>query len=236
MDKDTQNPNVDEKIFPKYTCPHPDLIDWFQKRLVLEHERKEFGKLGQKPTNSFQNRLKSSGARKAELLDEIIFSSMANLVFFLEALEISPSLKTLFEKDLIKLFDPRFSKDDAKIREMGINTSSYRFRWNNLARLVSNILSLDIGTSQVISRNFRVALIYQMQSIIRDETKRLLDTEYGFTGQITKAALKDFDSTMGWLALLAKSVSEDAEKEPDRALGFAPITYSNKADLVNLRF
>lgn len=236
LSEDTQNTHEEEIIIPKYYGPHSDLTEWFRKRLILEHQRKEFSKKGQKPTESFHNKIKSSGARKAEFLDEIIFPSMANLIYFFEALEISPSLKKLFEKDLIKLLDPRFSKKHAKQSEMGLNISSWAFRWNSFARLVSNALSLDMGTNKILIRNFRVALIYQIQTIIRDEIKKLLTHQYGITGQITKAALNDFESTMGWLALLAKSISDEADKESDRVMGFAPISYSNKGETSRLRF
>ena len=229
--------NEEVVSIPKFHNPHPDLIDWFQKRLILEHERKDFIQKGEKPTNSFHNRLKSSGARKTELLDELIFPAMTNLIFFFEALEISPTLKKLFEKDLIKLLDPRFVKGDVKSREMGMNTSGYyAFRWNNFTRLVSNAVSLDVGTKKAPIDNFRISLIYQLQGIIRYEVGRLTEREYGWSGQITKSVTEDIDKVMGWLAFLAKSVSEQADKEPDRVIGFGPITYSNKGPLSQLRY
>ena len=238
MSEDTQNTHEEEIPIPKYHNPHPDLIDWFQKRLTLEHERKEFAEKDQKPTKSFHNKIKSSGARKAEFLDEIIFPSMVNLIYFLEALEISPKLKKLFEKDLIKLLDPRFVKDEARSIEMGMNFSSYVFRWNNFARLVSKAVSLDYTTKkeEETVKNFRVALLYQLQTIIRDEVRYIFEKQFGFNGQVTKSALKDFGNTIGWLALAAKSISDEVDKEPDRAIGFAPITYSNKSGLSSLRF
>ncbi len=238
MLEDTQNTHKEGILIPKYSNPHPDLIDWFQKRLTLEHERKEFAEKGQKPTNSFHNKIKSSGARKAEFLDEIIFPSMTNLIYFLEALEISPKLKKLFEKDLIKLLDPRFVKDNARGAEMGMNFSSHVFRWNNLARLVSNAVSLNYTTEKEEEKvkNFRIALLYQIQSIIRDEVDYIFRKQFGYMGQVAKSAMKDFDSTMGWLAFAAKSISDEVDKEPDRAIGFAPITYSNKSGVGGMTF
>ncbi len=234
----THTKHKESIINPKYSNPHPDLIDWFQKRLTLEHERKEFAEKGQKPTKSFHSKIKSSGARKAEFLDEIIFPSMANLIYFLEALEISPTLKKLFEKDLIKLLDPRFVKYEAKGMEMGMNMSSYVFRWNNLARLVSKAVSLNYTTDKEEKsvKNFRIALIYQLQTIIRDEVKYIFEKQFGYMSQVTKSAMKDFGNTIGWLALAAKSISEEFEKEPDRAIGFAPITYSNRSGLSGMTF
>jgi len=201
-------------------------------------KEKNLQKKGQKPTKSFHSKIKSSGARKAEFLDEIIFPSMANLIYFLEALEISPTLKKLFEKDLIKLLDPRFVKDEAKGMEMGMNFSSYAFRWNNLARLVSKAVSLNYTTDKEEKsvKNFRIALIYQLQTIIRDEVYYIFKKQFGFMGQVTKSATKDFDNTIGWLALAAKSISEEFDKEPDRAIGFAPITYSNRSGLSGMTF
>ena len=55
-------------------------------------------------------------------------------------------------------------------------------------------------------------------------------------GQVAKSAMKDFDSTMGWLAFAAKSISDDVDKDPDRAIGFAPITYSNRSGVSGMTF
>ena len=163
---------------------------------------------------------------------------MTNLIYFLEALEISPKLKKLFEKDLIKLLDPRFVKDNARGAEMGMNFSSHVFRWNNLARLVSNAVSLNYTTEKEEEKvkNFRIALLYQIQSIIRDEVDYIFRKQFGYLGQVAKSAMKDFDSTMGWLAFAAKSISDEVDKEPDRAIGFAPITYSNRSGLGKMTF
>lgn len=239
MNKDTENTNEVKKKPPKYYNPDSSLTSWFQKRYELEKKKRDFEENkteGDKLPNSFYKELKESAARKFEILDKIVFPSMANLVYFLEALEISPTLKNLFEKDLIKLLDPRFVKDDAKTRDMGMNSSSYVFRWNNLARLVSKAVSINnVRRRGDTIKDFRVALLYQLQSIINDEVSHILERNYGFSGQITKSAMKDFGNTLGWFALLAKSVSEEADQDPDRALGFAPITYSNRSGLANLR-
>jgi len=239
--KDTKSRRVDDESSQKYYNPDARLVDWFAKRLILEQERKRSkgkGKTRDKPSNRIYKELKDSGARKAEILDKIIFPAMTDLIYFFEAIEMSPTLKNLFEKDVKKLLDTRFSKRSAEFPNLSMRFStSIQFKNNNLFRLLSNALSLDFGESGIEhdTRNFRLGLLYQIQGLILDIMDGVFSKEYDFHSQISKSALQDYNRAVGWLAFIAKSVSDEKIEQYDKSIGFMPITYSNKGNLSTLK-
>ncbi len=233
--KSTKSTHKTISKFPKYSQPDEELVSWFHERLELEKEKTQFQpriKGGGKLPISLQKKLNRSAARKTELLDDVIFRSLANLIYFFEVQSRAPRLRKLFEKDVIDLLDPRFVDKNVENMSMGLNTTSYAFRTNSLSRLISTALAIDDRNIKngTIVKDFRIALLFQLQMIIRDYVDRVFSIEFGFSNQIAKSAKIDFDKTVGWLALIAKSSSEDSEKELDRTMGFEPIWHSTKSD------
>lgn len=237
MSKDTDITHEGKNLNPKYFHPDEDLVNWFKERLKLIQKKKEFQlkkDAGEKLPNSFYKKMKASGARKTEILDKIVFPSMANLIYFFEAITISPSLQNLFEKDIKNLLDPRFTKDFAKSSGSSLVTASHQFRKNSMARLISNALSLKTEKKEKMFKSFKIALLFQLQSIIRDNVEMLLQEEYTSESQITKSASEDFDNTIGWLAFLARSLSDDIDKEGERQIGL-PIQLSGEKSKLTLK-
>lgn len=239
MKKDTKFTHKAEKLDQIYYNPDQRLVDWFRKRLVLEQEKRQFKdpkKRGQKPSNKFHKNMKESGARKVEVLDKVVFPSMANLMYFFEAIEMNSELKYLFDKDVKKLLDTRFSHRAAhSVSDMRFQ-SYWQFRDNNLYRLLSYVLSLDFGEKEqkIDTKNFRIALLYQIQCLILDIMDGILQKEYGFFTQISKSALEDYRRAAGWLAFITQSIPDEKE-DYDRKIGFTPITYATKGQLSQLR-
>lgn len=226
---------------PKYCQPDEDLVNWFYERLELEKERKQFQSKGKgKLPNSLQRRLNSSAARKGDLLDKIIFPSLTNLIYLFEGIAMSSNLNKLFEKDLVDLLDPRYTKKsaDEKIKGLGMQ-SSYVFKGNNLARLIAAIVRVDslmIQEDKKPAKDFRFALMYQLMSIIHDKMGNFFTDEYGFVNQITISAHNDLGSVLGWMALVASISNDKSDQKPDRGIGFLPITLSNKTELRRIRW
>lgn len=221
MSKDTNITYKEKNLNPKYFHPDEGLVNWFKERLELLEEKEEFElkkDAGEKLLNSFYKKMKASGARKTEILDKIIFPSMANLIYFFETITTSHSLQNLFEKDIKNLLDPRFTKDFAKSSDSSLVPASHQFRKNSMARLISNALSLKTEKKGKMFKSFKIALLFQLQSIIRDNVEMLFQEEYTSKSQITKSASKDFDNTIGWLAFLARSLSDDIDKEGERQI------------------
>ncbi len=210
----------------KYTNPDEKLVAWLQKRLKLEDEIRDMNEekdAGKTIVNSIYSRKKESNARKSDILDQIIFPSMANLIYFFETLEKNSEVKKSFEKPLIDLLNPQFTAEHVRKGEIGMPGSTlHMFRNNNLKRLVSNMISIDYEKNDEILRDFRIALLYQLQLITYDAVKEIFKKEYGVFGQITKSVKEDFEKTIGWLALIAKSGSNEL-KGQNREMGFSNL-------------
>lgn len=239
--KSTNSKSSPAQDYQKYYQPDEDLVSWFYERLELEKERKQFQsrvKGGGKLPNSLQKRLNSSSARKVDLLDEILFPSLANLIYFFEGIAMSPNLNKFFEKDLIDLLGPRWAKKwaDERIKGLGMQTSSV-FKGNNLARLIAAIVRVDslmIQEDRKPAKDFRFALMYQLMSIIHDKMQNFFTDEYGFVNQITISAHNDLGAVLGWMALVASVSDDKSEQKSDRGLGFLPITLQKTSNLRKL--
>lgn len=229
--------------YTKYGQPDEDLVSWFYERLELEKERKQYQhtiKGGGKLPNSLQKKLNTSAARKGELLNDIIFPSLANLIYFFEGLTFSPNLTKVFEKDLVDLLDPRSSKKSAddRIKGLGMNTT-YVFHKNNLARLIAAIVQVDslmIQGKEKPPKDFRYALMYQIMSIIHDKMQHFFTDEYGWVNQITISAHNDLGAVLGWMALVASVSNDKSEQKQDRGIGFLPITLSRNNELRKMKW
>ena len=224
MNQYTKSTHKAERNISKYYNPNEELILWLQKRQNLEQKRSNFHKskknAGKKLPNSFDKKIKESSARKSEILDKIIFPSMANLIYFFECVNATPKMKELFEKDIITLLDLRKVKDSAEGADRGMEPWVHTFEENNFARLIYNIVSLDKEWEDKI--DFRVAVLYQLQLIINAKVERLMKNEFGSEGQITKSSKEDFDNVVGWLAMMAKSIPDDLEKDSNRKIVVPP--------------
>lgn len=208
----------------KYYNPNEGLVSMLQKRQNLEQERNEFYKskknAGKKLSNAFGRKIKESSARKSQILDEVIFPSMANLIYFFECVNATPKMKELFEKDIINLLDLRKVKDSVNLVNEGSVPWVHTFEENNFARLIYNIMSFDTEWKDKI--DFRVAVLYQLQLIINAKVEHLMKNEFGSEGQIAKSSKVDFDNVVGWLAMMAKSIPDNLEKDSNRKIVVPP--------------
>lgn len=227
MKKDTKSKGKAEKLIKKYFDPNERLIEWTFERLRLEKER--FEPKTEKNRKTEQEKrwykdMKASAARKTEILNDIIFPSLANLIYFSEIIKSNPILNEVFEKDEIQLFGTKLVKDDIKFLERGGDPDSRRFFKNNLARLISNILTVKQSDARekYDLNDFRLSLLYQIQSIVRDKVVDILERNHGTLGQITRSASEDFENTLRWLAFLAGSSSKEVNFEFKREIRVEP--------------
>jgi hypothetical protein len=232
MSSDTQNVNKAEKKGEKHFYPNERLTEWITERLDLERKRTEFEstkKAGEKLSKKLYKEIKASGARKTEILDDIIFQSMANLIYFFQAIYESPQLNELFEKDVIELLDPRRVREDINLVNGRMNSSGLAFRQNNFARLV--LTALTIPNAKMKKKgpltDFRIALLYQLQSIIRDKVEDILRRDHGWSGHITLKAGEEFYDTLRWLALIAEAAAEEVKDEHNRVIDVQPMKLTN---------
>jgi len=183
-----------------------------------------------------KKKIRESDRMKVYILDKFIFQSMANLIYFFEAIASSRRLSEAFEDEIAELLDPGRAREAAEFSGGGMRFNSMQFRSNNLARLIIAMLSIhqDRSDSRKPTTDFRVGLMYQIQNIIGDMMDSLLSNEFS-TNQIWKSAMDDYSRMKGWLALLASS-TEDYRGEYDRRIGFSSIWWSNKADIHEIEF
>lgn len=235
MDKDTKNTHKAENIIPKYIHPEDKLVDWFSERHSLEEKRGKFEsrkKAGEKLPSSLYKAIKSSSARKTEILDSIVFQSMANLLYFFDQIDNYPQLSGLFEKDIIELLDPRYVQEDINHFNKTKITSAYVFSINNFARLILTALKIPEtkmkGDGPIT--DFRIALLYQLQSVARELVLDILIRDYGSSSVITMKAEEDFSNSLKWLTFIATAAAQEMDREHNREIQMFPMKVPSKRE------
>lgn len=222
MKKDTKSRHESKSVETRYFQPDEELTDFMQKRLELEQERDKLlskKSAGAKLPNKFYKAIKSSGSRKSEILNDIIFPSMTNLIYFFEQICHHAELDSVFETDLIELLDPSWVNQD--MDTLNKETTARIFSTNNFARLVLTVLKIPERnmTYDKPLINFRIALLYQLQSIIRELVRDILAHDYGSSGAIAQKVDEDFYETLRWLTFIAKASADAVEVTNRRQIG-----------------
>lgn len=213
----------------KSYVPDESLVLFVQNWLRMHKKREEVTKEGKELSSNEKQDIRNLDKAKVDILDNVIFPSFANLIYFFEAVAGSNRMFNAFQDELEELLDPRKAKSAAEISGHEMRMSSMQFRRNNLARLVDSALAIPIrnySNRQAVD-DFRIGLMYQLFKIIGDYMDLLLSHEYS-TSQIWLSFIDDYKKMQGWLALLSRSVKE-SPKEFDRKMGFEPIWFSNRS-------
>ena len=219
-------------------CYNPDetLVRFIQEWLRLHKMRETMVKEGKDLSDEDKKKIRESDRMKVYILDNILFPSMANLIYFFEATASSKRLSDAFGDEVAELLDPRKAKEAAQFSANNMRFSGMQFRRNNLARLIIAILAIHENKNKTKDKtpttDFRVGLMYQIQNIVGDMMDRLIADEFSFGNQIWRSAIEDYGRMKGWLALLARS-SEEHHKY-DRKIGFSSIWWSNKASMAKV--
>ncbi len=216
--------------------PNETLVKFILEWLQLHKKKEDETMKGAELSEEEKKKIRELSRMKVYVLRSILFPSMANLIYFFEALASSPRLSDAFHDEVEELLDPRRAKQAAEQSINDIRMSSLRFGRNNLARLVMAILVTHEkeGKPKLPITDFRLGLMYQLQNVIGDMMDRVLEYEYS-SSQIWKSAIEDYGRMKGWVALLARS-AEINNSEPDRKMGFCPCYWSSKASTLSLRF
>ena len=157
--------------------------------LELRGERERTGRV-QKELEDIKSRLRVLQNKKIEVLDEIIFPSMANLVFFFEATSENQELAGLFESDMLDL--------------LGIKRLNPSSEYNHYGFIFENLIS---GILQMNSRkdDFRVRLIDILQELIflKVSSLKILDTQ-----KSTSMVTNDLQRAKAWTELLGSRIKD----------------------------
>lgn len=219
----------------KSYIPDETLVTFIQDWLHIHKKREKLAKEGIDLRREEKLRIRELDRRKVYILDNIIFPAFANLTYFLEATASSSLLSSAFSDDLEELLDTRYAREATQFHNTGRRFGSMQFGRNNLARLVSAALTIQLKNypARKTVTDFRLALMYQILNIVGDSMDLLLEHEYSYT-QIWNSFWDDYKRMLGWIALLARSA--ETSTSYTRMLGFEPIWLSNKAGIKELEF
>jgi hypothetical protein len=126
-------------------------------------------------------------------LNEHLFPSMANIVFFFEAISTYPELQDEFEQDI---------KDLLGIRRIGPRANNYAYVFRNL---IHSIIYTKKGYK---NNNFRLRLILELQRIVR---QRMLNLTLGTfdNDNVARHVNEDIDRAEAWTELVAAKVDDE---------------------------
>ena len=185
--------------------PNPKIIK-IMAQLLWHKDDIEIGE----PVN--KNHKRYLDKEKVELLNNHIFLSMANLVFFFVSVSRYPELKEIFENDIKDLLGVRLEKPE----EYNSQENSYGFAFTEL---IQNILIPGYGFSsqvRVCRKDFRLRLVHILQDTVKSIVElALVDIKNTSTYRIV---MNDFERTMAWTKMLADCVDEVEAKKPHRRI------------------
>ena len=191
----------------------------------------------EKLQNVIQNKYKNLNVERLRFLDQHIFPSMANLIFFFEHLVKYPELREVFETDLKELFGyiteldkKTYTKEqensDGKIEKVPYCTIYCQENgYNNIIRrFMLSLLYWDIYKDP---NNFRLGLIRDIQYVIFQYMSTIASREFGGDlGGADHVINDDIGRAVSWTTLFGSRYSksehanQDKSKRPKRPILF----------------
>lgn len=181
---------------PNVYTPHAEFVDFMRNFLhFLKNEDKSLG-AGKKERNLRR--------MKTHYLDKHVFPSMANIVFFFDAISMYPELQDEFELSI---------KDLLGIRRISPRANNYAYVFQTL---IHSIIYTKKGYND---SNFRLRLILELQKIIR---QRILSLTVGTFGNdnVARHVNEDIDRAEAWTELVASKVDEEYDFHTPELLYF----------------
>lgn len=191
--------------------PDSKLINTMQYKINELNEEDELKQKGKKFGPSRKKRL---NATKSELMQNIIFPSMANLLYFFETVSSDRRLQKWFQKDIIQLigmkgYDEKFSDGEFENQKL-----IYRFSKNNLSRLIKAIGdSFDdtLHTKQDDRTNDALIglYLYQVQTVLAHKVEKQIAKILAKNNLAAKDMLERFILARDSLPLLIQTTVKD---------------------------
>ncbi|MGA9743802.1 MAG: hypothetical protein WBQ16_04235 [Nitrososphaeraceae archaeon] len=180
--------------------PSARLSSYLKEKLSIERYRME----GKVEDADFTKRKRNNDRMKVEVLDKIIFPSMANIVYYFEQIKNSRELQKVFEEDIQELLLGR--KEDGP---------------TIFKRLLEGILTWKdyhiIKSSQFF--NFRAELFHIMLEVIFYRVPSILKTELPL--QVVNTILtQDLGRAWAWTEILRKKTANYDNDEASRKVQF----------------
>lgn len=197
-DTDSELKNIPSKT--NYINFIPEIKEWFDNRIKLEGSRKKG-----RQTTAFTNKIKSSGAEKQRMLDNIIYPSLFNLIAFFKCIQNDHHMKKLFQKDFIKLVGMNEMRNIKAIKSKREQLHSFRYKGNNFSGLVlamANSVEPKLGQKN-LDVKILYAFLYQVQDIIGRIASISMEKKYGTESFFSIDAKNTFLKSIDLLAGLA---------------------------------
>lgn len=166
------------------------------KKGISNKEQKEIGLISEE-LHKVETRLRSLKNDKTDLLDDIIFPSMANLTFFFEAIAQSPELQETFGSDIPQLFG---------IRRNNPNHDNYAFMFSRLMRS----MCFTRGTSS--DSDFSFKLVHELQEIIYYKLQQAMNEIFQHPN-MAYYVLGDIGRAKAWTEMIAERVNDEYKFE-----------------------
>ena len=188
------------------TCYQPTqrLVKILQERLQIEQRKDKLTLAGEELSPEEKQHLRYLQKETVRILNEIVFPSMANILYFTEMIAANKELQEIFDDDLKDLLGIRFEQ---KYRHKSFSPVIRRF----LDALLTWNKKVDYG-------NFRYQIFEIIQYSMLQKIMSLSMDEFGMN-IANNIVQNDFGRTWMWGELLAKRVEEDMEN-PHRPILF----------------
>lgn len=199
-------PALGAKIETKTHPPDAKLVKYVKEKSSFERRKGELESAGKKLTKiekdesnkeleEIERKLRTLQNTKGEVLDEIIFPSMANLTFFFKSVLDLPELN--FESDIIQLLG---------IRRLTPRPWNYAFVFVNLVHAM-------ISTKKGYKKNdFRIRLIHELQKQIWHKFQEL-SSEVFLTSRAFNTVNQDIERAMTWTEMIASKINDEYDFE-----------------------
>jgi len=152
----------------------------------------------QQEREELYTRTKTLANLKIQVLDDILFPSMANLTYFFNELSKDAELQDVFNSDISEILG---------IRREHPRPNNYAFMF---VHLIHGMISREGDEYQ--ENDFRIRLIYELQNLISWKFQGLAMTTFP-TGQIRFSAFKavndDMNRVLAWTQMLALQVLDE---------------------------
>jgi hypothetical protein len=196
-----------EPISVKHFSPHEDLINYMSQRLKLNEAMEKAHAAGEEFSIKINSQDKSLRTKKTRILDDIVFPSLADLVFFFEAIAADEELQVRFKNDIEDLLGIRQNRPQ-----------EYGFMLIRLLRSILVIQDTEAKeTAHSSEYDFRLRLNHIIQGIVFDKVIPSLMRAFK-TYKAQSVVRDDFHRAWAWTGMLAYNVVEDGE--PNRTFNF----------------
>jgi hypothetical protein len=196
--------------------PSPTLVNYVQKKLHAERKKRE----GRGAAGEVDKELRLLDRSKNYTLNNIVFPSMANVVYFLEEVSKNPELQELFDDDLKDLLEIRIPQH---LADKGHNIVLRRLiealvDWMEQPIIKSTGERDEEKMSRARNSNIRLAFMRIIQMVIYYKARSL--SLHEISAEMSNRIIdQDFGRAWMWTNMFARKVEED-ELEPHRPARF----------------